>query len=128
MPAAVEVKTSTALGLASFEAQSSKGYEFVPFEARVERIEIRRKLREDGSVHRYAVVTVDGSTAAVTLWDRDNPIPEGVAPSSIELGNAVEGGTPVTILISTDKGAVRVPKLYVRLKRVQTDEPKGGGL
>lgn len=98
-------------GAEAFKLIATEKYTFMPFDIKCDNIEIVHKVTATGDIRRYAKVTCGNRTAAVSLWDKEVPIPDGVTPDQVEFGNAKQGDTLVFDTIRTPYGLKRIARI-----------------
>lgn len=97
----------------------TEGYTFVPFSSQpvITGWEIRESLTNDGEViRRGRARDTKGRAISVRLWDRALPIPEACPVDRLEFGTARQGNEVIYDIVETERGAVKVPRVYARLK------------
>lgn len=106
-------------------AIGSEGYEFVPFKSQpvITSWEIRESIASNGDIIRRGRARDSrGRTVSVRLWDREKPIPEACPVGNLEFGTARQGGEAVCDIVeTTDRGAVKVPRVYARMKPAKAE-------
>lgn len=103
----------------------SEGYTFVPFSSQpaITGWEVRESLVNDGEIIRRGRARDSrGRAISVRLWDRERPIPEACPVDRLEFGTARQGGEVVYDIVETaDRGAVKVPRVYVQMKPAKAE-------
>lgn len=106
-------------------AVGAEGYTFVPFATQpvITGWEIKESIAGNGDVIRRGRARDSrGRAISVRLWDRENPIPENCPVGSLEFGTARQGGEVVHDIVETaDRGAIRVPRVYARMRTAKAE-------